>query len=116
MAQGKKLSRKRILESIPNSGGIISIVAKKAGYSWGSTRDFIRGDAELSAMMQDEAETVNDLAEVTVVEKIKNGDDNTARWWLARTRRAKFGDSVDVTSGGEKIALVWPDVAEAKNE
>lgn len=56
-------------------------------------------------MMQDEAEMVNDFAELTIVEKIKGGDENSARWWLARTRRAKFGDNVDVTSGGQPITI-----------
>lgn len=60
-------------------------------------------------MMQDEAETVNDLAELTIVEKIKGGDENSAKWWLARTRRSKFGDNVDITSGGQpiKIDVEW---------
>ncbi len=85
------------------------IVARKAGYSWGAVRDAIRADEELSRMMQDEAETVNDFAELTIVEKIKDGDENSAKWWLARTRRAKFGDSMDITSGGQpiKIDVEW---------
>lgn len=85
------------------------IVARKAGYSWAAVRDAIRADEELSRMMQDEAETVNDLAELTIVEKIKGGDENSAKWWLARTRRSKFGDSVDITSGGQpiKIDVEW---------
>lgn len=103
--RGKRVSRAKIKKAIPGSGGIVMIVARKAGYSWGAVRDAIRADEELSRMMQDEAETVNDFAELTIVEKIKNGDENSARWWLARTRRAKFGDNVDVTSGGQPVTI-----------
>lgn len=85
------------------------IVARKAGYSWGAVREAIRGDEELARMMQDEAETVNDFAELTIVEKIKDGDENSAKWWLARTRRAKFGDNIDLTTGGQpmRIDVEW---------
>ncbi len=109
MARGKKVSRAKIKNAIPGSGGIVMIVARKTGYSWGAVREAIRADEELSRMMQEESETVNDFAELTIIEKIKNGDENSAKWWLARTRRAKFGDNVDVTSGGQpiKIDVEW---------
>ncbi|GAP10604.1 hypothetical protein BECAL_01777 [Bellilinea caldifistulae] len=94
------------------------IVARKAGYSWGAVRDAIRADEELSRMMQDESETVNDVAELTIVEKIKGGDENSAKWWLARTRRTKFGDSVDITSGGQpiKIEVEWRTIDVGQSE
>lgn len=100
-----RISRNRLKKAIPGSGGVIAIVCKRTGYSWRSVRDAILADEELSRMMQDEAEMVNDFAELTIVEKIKGGDENSARWWLARTRRAKFGDNVDVTSGGQPITI-----------
>ena len=102
----KKLSRAKIKAAIPNSGGLVAVISKRAGYSWGAVRDFIRADAELAAMVQDEEETIDDMAESTVINKIKDGDDASARWWLARRRRRKYGDALDVTSGGDKIELV----------
>jgi len=113
-----RISRNRIKKAIPGSGGIVMIVARKAGYSWGAVRDAIRADEELSRMMQDESETVNDVAELTIVEKIKGGDENSAKWWLARTRRTKFGDSVDITSGGQpiKIEVEWRTIDVGQSE
>jgi hypothetical protein len=108
MAQGRKLSRSKIRAAIPSSGGLIAVIAKRAGYSWGAVRDFIKADPELSAMIQDEEETIDDMAESTVIGKIKDGDEASARWWLARRRRNRYGDSVDVTSGGAPVRLVWP--------
>ena len=107
----KKLSRAKIKAAIPNSGGLIAAIAKRSGYSWGAVRDFIQADDELKAMVQDEEETIDDMAESTVITKIKDGDEASARWWLARRRRGKFGDNVDVTSGGKAIEIVlqWPE-------
>jgi len=101
-----RIQRKRIITAIENSGGLIARVAKTAGYTWGAVRDFIQADPELSKLMQEEAERVNDAAENTIISKIMEGDDAAARWWLARTRRAKFGDNVDVTSGGGALEIV----------
>lgn len=101
-----KLSRNKIKTAIVDSGGIIAIVCKRTGYSWSAVRNFIRADSELSQMMSDEADTINDVAEATIISKIKSGDDGSAKWWLARTRRAKFGDNVDLTTDGKKVEFV----------
>lgn len=102
----KRLTKKAIKEAIPGTGGLIAAICKKTGYSWGAVRDFIRADEELTKMIQDEEETIDDLAESTVISAIKDKDMQTARWWLARRRRQKYGDNVDITSGGEKIETV----------
>lgn len=103
MPKYERLNRKKITAAIPGSGGLVAVIAKRCGYSWGAVRDFIRGDEELTAMVKDEEETIDDMAESTVISKIKDGDEASARWWLARRRRNRYGDNVDVTSGGEKI-------------
>jgi hypothetical protein len=102
----KKLNRKLIKAAIPGSGGLIAQIAKKTGYSWGAVRDFIARDPELTTMRQDEEETIDDMAEATVITQIKDGNEAAARWWLARRRRTKYGDNVDVTSANEKIQPV----------
>ena len=61
-------------------------------------------------MLQTEEELVDDAAESVLMKRIKNNDEQTARWWLARRRRQKYGDSVDVTSGGELLLKDITDV------
>lgn len=106
---GTKLSRKKILNAIPGSGGIIQRVAMKAGYSWGAVNEYIKADPLLVAMMEHEEETINDLAENTIIKKIADGDEASAKWWLARRRRQRFGDNVDVTSGGKSFEKMTDD-------
>ena len=103
---GKRLSRAKVKAAIPNTGGLIALICRKCNYSWGAVRDFIRDDPELSAMVKNEEETIDDMAESTVINEIKNGDGSAARWWLARRRRVKFGDNIDITAKIEGTIVV----------
>jgi hypothetical protein len=100
-----RISRNRIKNAIPGSGGVIAVIARRAGYSWWRTRDFIAADPELTAMLRAEEETVSDMAESVIISKIRDGDESAARWWLSRRRRGRFGDNVDVTSDGMPIVV-----------
>jgi len=93
----RALSRDKVKQAIPKSGGLISRIATKAGYSWTATRDFIAADEELKLLVKDEEEAVDDMAESAIIKKISEGDEQSAKWWLARRRRVKFGDSVALT-------------------
>ena len=101
-----RIARAKIKAAIPESGGLIARIAKAAGYSWGATRDFIAADPELAEMVRDEEEKIDDMAESAIIKRISEGDEGSAKWWLSRRRRAKFGDSVDVTSGGEPLKIL----------
>ncbi|GIV51023.1 MAG: hypothetical protein KatS3mg038_1544 [Candidatus Kapaibacterium sp.] len=100
-----RLSRAKIKAAIPNSGGVIARIARRTGHSWGAVRDFIAADEELSRMLRDEEEAVDDLAESVLIQKIREGDEATARWWLSRRRRNRYGDNVSL-SGGDGALIV----------
>lgn len=99
----RKLSRVKIKDAIPNTGGLIAAICKKTGYSWGAVRDFIARDEELTAMLKDEQDTIDDMAESTMIKAIRDGDKSAAQWWLSRRRRGQFGDNVDITTQGQKV-------------
>jgi hypothetical protein len=113
---GKHLSKAKLKKAITNSGGIIAMICKRSGYTWMAVRDFIRDDPELAAMVKNEEETIDDMAESTVINEIKNGNEATARWWLARRRRVKFGDSMDITAKIEGVVTVDWDEKNANND
>ena len=100
MPKYARLSKAKVKAAIQGSGGIISVICRRTGYSWGAVRDFIRKNADLTSMLDEEQESVDDMAELALIEKIRKGDDQTARWWLARRRRNMFGDGIDLTTGG----------------
>lgn len=106
MTRRKSPTRKAVLDAIPNTGGVVQRIAEKLGYSWHATHAAIQADPVIMAAYQDECERVNDIAEHNIIKAIAEGDRDESRWWLKTRRRAKFGDAVDVTSGGDKIQAV----------
>ena len=101
------LSKAKIKKAIPGTGGVISAVLVRTGYkNWQSVKTFILADPELSAMLQTEEELVDDAAESVLMKHLKEGDEQTAKWWLARRRRQRYGDSMDLTTKGESIQIV----------
>jgi len=107
---GRRISRAKLKAAITNSGGIITQVCKASGYTWAAVRDFIQADPELAQMLADEEARIDDLAEAQVIKAISEGDMQTARWWLARRRRQRYGDQVDITNRGEvTLRVVYED-------
>ena len=103
----RPVSYARIKKSIPGCMGIVARVQRKAGYKdWKTVADFIKSHPELLQMMESEENIIDDIAEDTLAKKMVEGDEQTARWWLARRRRQKYGDSVDITTKGESIQIV----------
>jgi hypothetical protein len=93
------------IDAIPGSGGIIATIARKVGCTWHTAQKYINEYATVQAAYQDECETVNDLAESTLLKSIRDGDVASAKWWLTKKRKPTFGDAVDITSGGEPITV-----------
>ena len=106
MSSRKKPSKKVLLEAIKDTGGVVSRISEKIHYSWHATRAAIDNDPEILRAYQDECERVDDIAEHTVISSIAKGDVDSAKWWLKTRRRSKFGDAMDVTTGGEQIQIV----------
>jgi hypothetical protein len=106
MTSQKRPSRAKMLTAIASTGGVISRISAKLNYSWHATKAAIEADEVVKQAYLDECERVDDLAESVLIASFArqdNPDTDTAKWWLKSRRRAKFGDAVDVTSGGEKI-------------
>ena len=106
MSSKKRPSKKALLEAIKDTGGVVSRIAEKLGRSWHAVKSAIDSDPEVLLAYKDECERVDDIAEHTVISSIAKGDVDSAKWWLKTRRRAKFGDAMDVTTGGEQIQIV----------
>ena len=98
-----RVSKRKLKAAIPGSGGIITHIAKHTGYSWHTVKAHIMNDPELKQMLEDAEAGIDDLAEAAIITAIKSGNTSDARWWLTRRRRERYGDTVDITSGGEQI-------------
>jgi hypothetical protein len=94
------------INAIPGTGGIIATIAKRVGCDWWTAKRAIDRYPSVKAAYEAECETVNDLAESTLIKSIKDGDVAAAKWWLTKKRKATFGDALDLTSGGDKLSIV----------
>ena len=72
------------IKAIPGTGGIIATIAKRVGCDWWTAKRAIDRYPTVSAAYSDECETVNDLAESTLIKSIKDGDVAAAKWWLTK--------------------------------
>lgn len=104
----KEYGPEPFLDAIPGSGGIIATIASRVGCDWNTAKKAIDKFPEVRAAYEAELETVNDLAESTLIKAIRDGDVASAKWWLTKKRRSVFGDSVDITTGGKPIVLPEP--------
>jgi uncharacterized protein with ATP-grasp and redox domains len=97
---------KQFIDAIENSGGIISNIAAKVGCSWATAQKHIKEYPTIAQAYEDECQRINDMAQSVLMKSIKDGNTQDAKWWLSKKRKAEFGESVDVTSGGEKLERV----------
>lgn len=96
-----------ILEAIKGSGGIMSTIARKLGVTWHTADSWIRESEELMEALKDEKETILDMAESTLLNKIKEGDEQSAKWYLSKKGKQRgYGDSVAIEGG---IQIVYAD-------
>lgn len=96
-----------ILEAIKGSGGIMSTIARKLGVTWHTADSWIRESGELMEALKDEKETILDMAESTLLNKIKEGDEQSAKWYLSKKGKQRgYGDSVAIEGG---IQIVYAD-------
>jgi hypothetical protein len=75
------------IDAIPGTGGIVSVIAKRVGCAWHTAKKYIVEYATVTEAYQDECEAITDLAETTVIKSIKDGDTQTAKWYLTMKGR-----------------------------
>ena len=96
-----------ILEAIKGSGGIMSTIARKLDVTWHTADSWIRESGELMEALKDEKETILDMAESTLLKRIKEGDEQSAKWYLSKIGKLRgYGDSLAIEGG---IQIVYAD-------
>lgn len=112
----RKVEPKTILDAIPGSGGIISVIADTLGVDWHTAKKAIEENEEAKVALENEMEKRLDLAESVIIMNIqmaknqqKNGkgyfaDTSDAKWYMSKKGKKRgYGESVDVTTNGESI-------------
>ena len=95
-----------ILEAIKDSGGIMSTIARKLGVTWHTADSWIRESGELMEALKDEKETILDMAESTLLKRIKEGDEQSAKWYLSKIGKLRgYGDSLAIEGGDIPVSI-----------
>lgn len=90
MGRRKAFNRIKLIKAIKNSNGIITIIADRLGVCRQTVSKALKNDPIAQEYYEDECDTVLDIAEVVIIDAIKNQDVNTAKWYLS-TKGGKRG-------------------------
>lgn len=90
MPKAGKFTREQFLEAIPDSGGVISTIARRVGCAWHSARTYIDKWTSTRQAWQDERERITDIAQSNVLAKIEAGDVQLSKWWLQVMRHGEY--------------------------
>lgn len=104
-----KKSKKAIIEAIKDSGGIMSTIARRLGVTWHTADSWIKQYNETRQALQDERETILDLAESTLFKNIKDGNSQDAKWLLSTMGKNRgYSERHEITGqDGEPIEVTW---------
>ena len=87
----ERFTKKQVLEAISSSGGVMSVVQQKLGCkSWATARKYVEKWSETREAWATENSRADDLAQSVIINDIKTGNVQTAKWWLERRRWKEF--------------------------
>ena len=81
---GKDLyTASQFIEAIKGSGGIISTIAKRVGCEWHTAKKYIEQYSTVKQAYINETEAVTDMAEIALINSIKNSDAWAVKYYLS---------------------------------
>ena len=80
----EKASIKKILNVIPGTGGLISAIATKLGVHYHTVINYTNKYDTVRQAIREEQDKILDKAESNLYIKIKEGDVDASKWFLAR--------------------------------
>jgi hypothetical protein len=105
MAQQKpEVYKKKLLEALERSLGIVTPACKDVGISRETFYRYYKEDEVFRAAVDDINEITLDFTENQLLKKIKEGSERSILFYMKyKARKRGYTDSIDITSGGEKI-------------
>lgn len=103
----------QFIKAIPNTGGIVTAIARRVGCDRHTARKFIDEHPTVAAAYRDETERVLDLAETQTIKAIEKGDMQTVRYYLStKGRNRGYVERQEVTGadgGAVTLKVVYGD-------
>jgi hypothetical protein len=99
-----KDNKKMLLQALEKSLGIVTPACKEVGISRETYYRYMREDADFREQVDIINEITLDFAENQLFKKIKEGSERSILFYMKyKARKRGYTDSIDITSGGEKI-------------
>lgn len=99
--------KEKLLEALERNLGIVTPACKEVGISRNQFYVYYNTDPEFKAKVDDINEITLDFAENQLLKKIKEGSERSILFYMKyKARKRGYTDSIDVTSGGDKITEI----------
>lgn len=99
-----KDNKKMLLQALEQSLGIVTPACKAVGVSRETYYLYMRNDPEFREAVEQINEITLDFVENQLFKKIKDGSERSILFYMKyKARKRGYTDSIDITSGGEKI-------------
>lgn len=107
MKQDPELHKKKLLEALERSLGIVTPACKEVGVSRETFYRYYREDPEFKKSVDDINEITLDFAENQLLKKIKEGSERSILFYMKyKARKRGYTDSLDITSDGKSITEI----------
>lgn len=99
--------KKKLLEALERSLGIVTPACKEVGISRNTFYTYYREDEVFKAAVDDINEITLDFAENQLLKKIKEGSERSILFYMKyKARKRGYSDSIDITSGGKSMIIL----------
>ena len=107
MKSNIKQNKKKLLQCLERSLGIVSSACKEAKLSRNVFYVYYREDEEFKAAVDDINDITLDFTENELLKLIRDGNVQAIMFYMKyKAKKRGYSDSIDVTSGGDKIQTV----------
>jgi hypothetical protein len=98
---GSRIKKETVLAAIPESGGIVTIIAARLGVAWSTAKLLLEKYPDVKQAYEDELETMLDIAEGKLYENVRAGESQDIKWFLSkRGKKRGYGDAVEINQQG----------------
>jgi transposase len=108
------MKKEKVLEAIRGSGAIMSTIAKRLDVAWHTADKYCHKTEETKQALENEIERTLDLAESVLLESIKSGNTQDAKWYLSTKGKTRgFNEKYEIAHSGNieiNIGDEWENV------
>ena len=99
--------KKKLIEALEKSLGIVTPACKEVGVSRETFYRYYREDADFKAEVDSINDITLDFVENQLLKKIKEGSERSILFYMKyKARKRGYSDSIDITSDGKSISQI----------